>query len=169
MISFIDAFKWLNKFEPSRLTWLDRRLLDRVTQKISNGRFSDADRVIEYIKSYQNSLVDKFEKGEIWVECSRAYYDIGYPLEVAKSLKMAIKEFTVERHKCAVSCWMLGTIQWEIEDQKPEALINWKWTIDEFIEIKELPMLDRRGRDWYRANIIDMENSLRRKILMKIP
>lgn len=167
MISFEDVFTWLNVFSTSQLTWLDNYLLDLVTRKITEGRFSDANRVIEYIKSYQNSIEDKFEKGEIWVECALAYYNIGYPLEVAKSLKMAIKEFKVERHKCAVSYLMLGIIQWEIEDEKVEALVNWKGVIGEFVELKELPPLDRWGRNWYQAKIIDIENSLQEKILEK--
>lgn len=169
MISFCDVFRWLNRFEGSKLTSLDRILLDLVKQKITEGKFSDADRVIEYLKSYQKTREDAFEKGEIWVECGLAYYDIGDPFKVVKSLKMAKKEFTASSHKRAVACWMLGTIQWDIENDNAEALINWKWAIEDFDLLEKIAEQDRRvkERNWYVERILEMEDNLQEKILEK--
>lgn len=132
MISMNVIFSWLNEFQGSSLTRPDAILVEVIRVKITEARFFEAYQAIEYLKSFVNNRENANERGEIWVECGMAYYDMGNSIEAINSLKSAEKEYPPESHEHAVVRWMLGTIQWYFEKDKPEAIKNWKWAIEEF-------------------------------------
>jgi len=169
MISMENVFAWLNEFQGSSLTGPDIILRDAISQKISQGRFFEAYQAIEFLKTYENNRENAFERGEIWLECGLAYYDMGNSIEAIKSLKMAEKEFPPASHEHAVTRWMLGTVQWSFESDNAEAMVNLKEAIEEFRSLEKMSEQDRRVRekDWYADRIEDMEENLRERISEK--
>lgn len=174
MISFDDVYRWFNFFEGSSLTWPVIFLRDLALQKINERKFTAAYQLIEYLETYQNAIDDKYEKGEIWLECAMAYYEIRNLLQAVNSIMMAKKVFSeaaAGSHKCAVISWMLGTIQWETEVGTPKALKNWKGAIEDFDLLRRIADDERRydDGDWYAERINEMEESLEERILGKFP
>jgi tetratricopeptide (TPR) repeat protein len=169
MISINDVFSWLNEFQGSGLTRPDTILRDIIRQKITERRFFEAYQVIGSLKSYENNRINSFERGEIWVECGLAFYEMGNSTEAIKSLERAKSEYPPESHAHAVVRWMLGTMQWFFEKNNAEAIKNCKRAIEEFRILEEKAEQERRVRekDWYSDRIIEMEESLSGKITEK--
>lgn len=169
MISLNIIFSWLSEFQASSLTRPDTVVRDVIRQKITEGRFFEAYQAIEYLKLYETNRENAFERGEIWVECGLAYYDMGNSIDAINSLKKAEKEFPPTSHEHAVVLWMLGTIQWYFENDNAEAIKNWKLAMEEFSLLENQAELCRRAteKSWYSARINEMEESLREKIVEK--
>lgn len=159
----------MNEFQGSSLTRPDTILLEVIRQKIAEARFFEVYQAIEYLKSFENNRENAYERGEIWVECCMAYYDMGNSIEAIKSLKNAEKEYPPTSHEHAVTRWMLGNVQWYFETDNVEAMVNWKEAIEEFRLLERISEQDRRIRekDWYGERINDMEDSLRERISEK--
>lgn len=169
MISIEDVFSWLNEFQGSSLKRADTILREAIRQKIAERRFFQAYQVIEFFKSYENYRINAFERGEIWVECGLAFYDMENSIEGIKSLERAKSEYPPESHEHAVVGWMLGTMQWLFEKYHVAAVKNWKGAIEEFRLLELKAEQDRRIRekDWYSDRLIEMEESLKGKVTEK--
>lgn len=175
MISFSEGYKWFYTFETSKLTCLEHKeyvtLLNVLFQKIIQGKYSEACRVIKYLKSYQSTIDKMYQsnrdtcavKGKVWLECALAYYVMGYLFEVVKSLKMAIVEFPpVSRERAVILC-MLGIVQWDIENDNAEALLSWEEALKIFdslfsncVTVKEM--------NWYKEKISVINCCMKEKV-----
>jgi tetratricopeptide (TPR) repeat protein len=167
MISFDEAFDWFYAFErSSSITREEIFLFQVIDQKINQRNYSKACQVIQYLKSYQRNRAAGDEKGEIWLKFAKAYYKMQNAFEAIRSLKMAEKEFTPVSHERWVIRWMLGSLQWFIENDHGEALISWTEALEGFRLLESIAFEERRmtDRNWYVERIMEMMNTLQEKI-----
>jgi len=172
MDDIYDVFTWLNLFDASRLVSPILEIRDQVIGKINNNDISssiEAYQALEYLKIFEGDRIDTFERGEIWAECGLSFYQLGNPFESQSSLLKALENYPPGSHEYAVTCWMIGIVQWLLENRHSDAMMNWKRAIENFRQLKDQAEFDRQRSkvDWYSERISEMEESLRERVLEK--
>ena len=157
MDDIYGVFVWLNLFYPS---------------KINNNNISssiEAYQALEYLKLLEGDRIDTFERGEIWAECGLLFYQLGNPFEAQTSLLKALENYPPRSHEYAVVWWMLGIVQWSLENKHSDAIRNWTLAIENFDQLKIQAEYSRQNSlvIWYETRIDEMEESLREKVREK--
>jgi len=172
MNDIYDVFTWLNLFDGSKLVSPIIEIRDQIIEKINNNDVKnsfEAYQALEYIKLFEGDRIDTFERGEIWAECGLSFYRLGNPFEAQSSLLKALENYPPGSHEYAVIGWLLGIIQWSLENKHSDAMKNWKRAIENFGQLKIQAEFDRQRFkvDWYSERIGEMDENLREKVLEK--
>ncbi|MFB5621122.1 MAG: hypothetical protein ACE5RC_08350 [Nitrosopumilus sp.] len=172
MNDIYDVFVWLNLFYPSKLVSPIKDIRDQIAEKINSNNISsaiEAYQALEYLKFLEGDRIDTFERGEIWAECGLLFYQLGNPFEAQTSLLKALENYPPGSHEYAVVCWMLGIVQWSLENKHGDAMKNWNLAIERFDQLKIQAEYTRQNSlvVWYLTRIDEMVEGLREKVREK--
>ena len=163
MISFDDAYGWLNKFDGGE-SYLGETLRQLVRRMKSAWDVQDTVMVFHYIELLQHvgmSLIDPgniVEGGELHVECGWAYYKMGDYMRAEEEFHQAILLYNSGRghlHNNAVSDWLQGAVFWRMARQS-EAVASWSNSR----RIFEYLAYTTGHTQWYRKQVTAMQETL---------
>ncbi|MBS4058914.1 MAG: hypothetical protein KG029_00815 [Bacteroidetes bacterium] len=189
MIDRAEVFSWLNEYKAkiyshnqmmhkahiedksSEMSLAADALKIQMIALISSGRSMYAKQVLDRLAAYGSQSISPLERGEVWVACGMAFYDMNNLHEAAVALKHAVSDYPPLSHQRAVSRWLLGMAQWELVTEADQAIMNWSKTIEDFEALMEQAENDnhRKRRFWYRDKIKDLKDALREKIQTSFP
>jgi len=162
-----EGFSWLNRSTPSRLTSSNRALVNGIEENIKLEKPEQAYKLISILKEKAKSSTDPLEYPEIFVEIGVAYFRLKNPLLAMQELKVAVGRYSSSQcHQRNVSRWLLGAVQWWLNDYRLEAQKNWETSLDGFAELaKKADQKNQQSEKfWYRERIIYMKGALQGKI-----
>ena len=161
-----EAFTWINEFSSSRLSPVNRDLVELIDQNIKNGNRDEADRIINVLQEKAKTSPDPWEYAEIHAETGLARFRMReWPLAI-RNLKEALTRYPAESHAQESVRWMLGAVQFWSRSQRVEALSNWEKGINGFTKLARQADQNNRGtqKRWYRDRIVYMKGALRARI-----
>jgi tetratricopeptide (TPR) repeat protein len=163
-----DVFPWLNEFDPSVLSLTATLLRDQIIVHIEKRQYVSAYQVIESFKQYESCRIETYERAEIWAECGLAFYQMGNPFEAIESLKQALAAYPPKTHEHAVTQWMLGAVQWHVQAEHVQAMINWQQAYEEFdqLKIQADKNHQKTRRAWYEQKLEVFEQAIRKQITL---
>ena len=161
-----ESFWWLNRFTRTRLSDLNHQFVDGINESIGRKQFDKAYQTVSILKEMTKDCRDVLEIPEIFVETGFAAYRMANPLQAIQDIKLAVVRYPSGSHRREVLHWMLGTIQWECEDEMVEAVRNWKKSLDGFIALSKQAARDKceDQKCWYEQKLTYMQQALIGKI-----
>ena len=160
------SFRWLNKFDSSRILGPNRQLVDTMQKCIDKRQFDKAYQEITRLKDIARDCEDAFEAAEIFTEIGLGAYRMVNVPEAVSALNFATIRYPPGSHQLQVVRWMLGAMQWSREKECLIAKRNWERGLDGFYELSTQADRDNRQsrREWYDAQIPYMYEALKAKI-----
>ncbi len=163
MIEFADVYMWLNEFDRTSLSATAAILKDHIVCAVMSDEFEDAYQVLEQLRFYKGASLEPWERGEILVECGRAYCGMGNPYGTMHMLRNALDDFAPASHKLAVTRLLLGIVQRSVDTERMQAIVNWQKAVDEFqkLQLKADYDNDCDRKEWYDRRLEELKADLR--------
>jgi tetratricopeptide (TPR) repeat protein len=189
MIEPGEVFSWVNQFKykihshkelidkvarddkSSEMSLAAAQLYSRLGDMRKKGKKDQAISVIDRLKYYALHSTNSLERGEIWIRCGMAFYEMKDNKNAEDALEHAVAEYPRTGHQRAVSRWLLGDIQWNLENYEDAAISNWSKAIEEFTMLMEQAQNDHQDirHTWYKEKIEILKEALKEQILLQIP
>ena len=166
-----EIYTWLNRFreEPTSLSASSRQLENRITENISQQRYSDVYALMRDIQQLNQWSTVLYERAEVFFECGLAAYQMGNLGLAIELLKKAVLDFSPglgHNHKQVIARCMLGAIKWLHADLRNQAAVDWRRCIEEFKEL--MVQTDYANnqvlRQWYAERIALLEAALSERL-----
>jgi tetratricopeptide (TPR) repeat protein len=167
MVSRVEElYTWLNAHEPSHLSEAARSLVNGLMQSALKG---DSKKVYQQVSLLQNvgqGSEDYLESIEVMVECGMALYQVKNFSNAASMLRRAAAGFPPGSHRQAVTRWMAGLAQWQVQSERNNAINNWQQSIQDFEGLEQQASRSRNSdrAAWYDERIEVMKLALAQKI-----
>ena len=170
MVSFDEAYGWLNKFSdlPSHLSPSVTSLVEYMNNALNAGERPKVHYYIGVTRQVGESLsstLDHFDRAETHLACARAYYYLGDYRSAITEFRQALSYYAGKdqfiQHNRAVTLWMLGWAFWNISNQV-DAIIQWETSCQIFQRISTAPDVEsiRQNIGWYKDNYAKMCENL---------
>jgi len=189
MIRRSEALSWLNEYKhkiynhkemidnsfvedkSSELSPTIYCLYNQLLDLLKAENFTYAALVLDRLKSCAAHSMNSMERGEIWVACGMAFFEMTNYQEAVTSLKHAVDEYPALSHQRAVSRWLLGYSQWKLTTDDDAALANWDKAIEEFAALIEQAQYDHleNRKDWYEEKIKTLRENLKVQVSLHFP
>jgi tetratricopeptide (TPR) repeat protein len=171
---FEEAFRWLNHHEASHLKRTPRELQTIISKRLDEGLIDDEapqDTWVIYQLMYKlidetRTSTDYMETAEAYIECGIAAYRMGHLSEAIRYLELGINHYHPGTHHQAVSKWLLGIVQWDLEGYQDLARRNWQEAIESFEQAALQAQYRNRMAQarWYSEILHVMQDALQEKI-----
>lgn len=164
MITFEDAFAWLNRFDQqqSYLSDSTRLLLERINGSRIAWDFDTLRGRVSDLIAICDSLKRELEPAEVRLTCARAFFLLDDYWEAAPLLRQAISGYHSHRHNQAIAHWMLGYVLWQpqVPDRREEAIVEWNRSIEVFTSLRDIDAVGQKRVNWYRQCLQAMNASV---------
>jgi hypothetical protein len=161
-----ESFSWLTRFAGSPLSRNNRDLVELINQNIDNGNFNEVNRLIGVLQERAQTTADALESAEIFAETGLARFRMREYLLAIQDLNGTVLRSPVDSHHQACAYWLLGTVQFWIENQRAAALRNWEKGQADFLRLAQAADRNNRAveRRWYRDRAAYMQAAMTGKI-----
>ena len=115
MIKIADAFRWLNRFEPSNLGELARPKIESLSQKARDDSISDSqfENELDQVVQQMTTPMMNLELAEFLLQCSAFALRRGLAEKARTWTASAASAYPDGSHRKAVVRWMAGIALWQ--------------------------------------------------------
>ncbi len=157
-----EAHYWLCLFEPSRLSDPAKQFAQRITEEITQKKFSQAYEIGNLLAGISRNRLDPAETAEVWVVVGLAAHQMGNPRWAVEYWTRGAAAYTPWSHQWAVVRWMIGVALWSLPGETDRAIRSWMDATETFQDLRT--QADRAGdanrRDWYENTARIMKSAL---------
>lgn len=169
MITFEDAFWWLNKFVGLggpylHLSFTADELRMRLDGALAIGFIARILELINMMFLISKGSTDPFERAEIQLVCARAYFIEGDYVKALDLLDNAIQAYVSDSHNQAVVFWMKGCVLLEMLGNNVDTILLWQRSLEKFNKLAKSQYVRRGGADWYLGRCIEMKDDINASI-----
>lgn len=154
-----QAYTWLYLFEPWTLSASIHHLVGQLADRVNKQDRTRSCDLIGELEQQAKQAKNPVERAEIFVECGKAAFYLGNPVDASKYLSQALHGFLPRTHQSLVTRWMLGAVLWYSRNSYMKAQEEWQAClseIDYLIETSDYKNHKSRT-NWYveRREIMD--------------
>jgi hypothetical protein len=163
-------FQWMNQVDPISLTGGLAEYRKMMDGQFGRQRINELRQTIQVLLSTGQRELSPEIYWVTLIEASFFEYQLRDYTAAIDHLDEARVGFT-HGHRHAVTLWLVGMIRWWLPSQRPQAILNWEESIQEFRFLAEQANKDNRQplRIWYETQLTLMTTSLRQWVTRTQP
>jgi hypothetical protein len=126
MISLAEALSWLNQFDCCHISAASKVLIQNMNV-VPPVKIDRLEYLINTALSGSQSAIDRMEYPEMLLNCAAVNFHRNRLSRAYLHLKEAYQLYSSHVHRKSVASWMLGIIEWKLEDNG-SAFLHWNET-----------------------------------------
>ncbi len=149
-----EPHAWLNRYRGTDLTGESQQFVGTVQEKIRQQAYPDVYALMDDLQSFNRWTPVTYEKGEAYLECGLASYQIGnFPAAIVL-LKKAVREYSPgigDNHRQMIARWMLGAVEWMASRNDVQAASDWRQCVENLDALKVMADTgnEQDRKKWY--------------------
>jgi phage repressor protein C with HTH and peptisase S24 domain len=160
MITFEDAYSWLNKYDTSHISASSGSLIEQVREALRKGRVDETRGLLQQVNDLACNLRDSKEVNEILIECGHISFILDDLAEAESILDDSVFRAWSDPHRRAVIRWLLGCVQWQSMPTRQLAVISWRNSLSDFERLAREAGLTSEQHIWYQETSDKLHESM---------
>ena len=162
MITFDEAFSWINKFEDrdSNLSDFNRRIVSQLEIAHRKGDTTKVKQYLNLLSDTATKLPHGYpEKSEIYLIIAK--YEVllkDYARAADLIMEAKYNTYPLDGHDMGVAEWLLGCVLFRIPEKQASAISAWQRSKDIFQSLSDTADVEKGN--WYHQVIEKMENAV---------